>query len=165
VLWCCHGTVTARNYRMRFFLMQTLRRRLPPIVAAGDLFDPVQFKSSAYSAYTSSIFVAGFGLYTVNECTYMIPLSGEIQHLDTLPLIVLPSSTPARIHKVSRVTFPPTSLPSLMQARESAAYLSCGFIADRIGARIPLDTPHTPHTLPPFAYPHCTSHQLPTSFP
>jgi hypothetical protein len=44
--------------------MQTLRRRLPPIVAAGGLFNPKQFKSPAYSVYTASGFVAWLGLYT-----------------------------------------------------------------------------------------------------
>jgi hypothetical protein len=44
--------------------IQTLRRRLPPIVAAGGLFNPKQFKSPAYSVYTASGFVAWLGLYT-----------------------------------------------------------------------------------------------------
>jgi hypothetical protein len=44
--------------------MQTLRRRLPPIVAAGGVFNPKQFKSPAYSVYTASGFVAWLGLYT-----------------------------------------------------------------------------------------------------
>jgi hypothetical protein len=44
--------------------VKTLRRRLPPIVAAGGLFNPKQFKSPAYSVYTASGFVAWLGLYT-----------------------------------------------------------------------------------------------------
>jgi hypothetical protein len=43
---------------------QTLRRRLPPIVAAGGPFNPKQFKSPAYSVYTAAGFVAWLGLYT-----------------------------------------------------------------------------------------------------
>ncbi len=49
---------------MNINTVQTLRRRLPPIVVAGGLFNPKQFKSPAYSVYTASVFVAGFGLYT-----------------------------------------------------------------------------------------------------
>jgi hypothetical protein len=44
--------------------MQTMRRRLPPIVATGGLFNLQQFKSPAYSVYTTSGFVAWLGLYT-----------------------------------------------------------------------------------------------------
>ena len=44
--------------------IQTLRRRLPPIVAAGGIFNPKQFKSPAYSVYTASGFAAWLGLYT-----------------------------------------------------------------------------------------------------
>ncbi len=44
--------------------MQTLRRRLPPVVATGGLFNPKQFKSPAYSVYTASGFIAWLGLYT-----------------------------------------------------------------------------------------------------
>jgi hypothetical protein len=49
---------------MRINKMQTLRRRLPPIVVSGGLFNPKQFKSPAYSVYTASSFVAWLGLYT-----------------------------------------------------------------------------------------------------
>jgi len=43
----------------------TLRRRMPPTVVSGGLFNLKQFKSPAYSIYTASGFVAWLGLYTV----------------------------------------------------------------------------------------------------
>ena len=44
--------------------VQTLRRRMPPIIVSGGLFNITQFKSPAYSIYTASGFVAWLGLYT-----------------------------------------------------------------------------------------------------
>jgi|SRR5580693_5461686 hypothetical protein len=44
--------------------MQTLKRRLPPVFVSGGLFNLKQFKSPAYSVYTTAAFVAFLGLYT-----------------------------------------------------------------------------------------------------
>ena len=92
----------------------------------------------------------------VNEFAY-IPLPGKIQHLDTLPLIVL--------------TFIDASAPSQGVPRHLSSYLvaianagsgvgrlSCGLIADRIGACIPTPSLHitsftlSPLDLPPTSY-------------
>lgn len=87
----------------------TLRRRLPPIVAAGGLFNLKQFKSPAYSVYTASGFVAWLGLYTVLT---FIDASGPTQG-------------------VSRHLSP--YLVAIANAGSGVGRLSSGFVADGIG--------------------------------
>ncbi|KAN0116615.1 MFS general substrate transporter [Russula decolorans] len=88
----------------------TLRRRLPPIVVAGGLFNPKQFKSPAYSVYTASVFVAGFGLYTV------------LTFID------------ASAHSQGVSPHLSSYLVAIVNAGSGVGRLSCGFIADRVGA-------------------------------
>lgn len=66
---------------MCIYKMQTLRRRLPPIVAAGGLFNLKQFKSPAYSVYTASGFVAWLGLYTGQSASTGIRKTPDPDHL------------------------------------------------------------------------------------
>jgi hypothetical protein len=73
------------KYRRTFPLMsinkmQTLRRRLPPIVVSGGLFNPKQFKSPAYSVYTAAGFVAWLGLYTGQRVPILPRRSPEPDH-------------------------------------------------------------------------------------
>ena len=45
-------------------LLQTLDRRLPPVNAAGGLFNIKAFKALPYSTYTAAGFLSFLGLYT-----------------------------------------------------------------------------------------------------
>ncbi|KAF8488305.1 hypothetical protein F5888DRAFT_1910854 [Russula emetica] len=114
----------------------TLRRRLPPIVVAGGLFNPEQFKSPAYSVYTASVFVAGFGLYTV--LTFIdasAPSQSVSHHLSSYPVAIADAGSAA---------YPAASSPPGLCVHPADTLLHSTFPS-------------------PFTYPHCTSHQLPTS--
>ncbi|KAH9966149.1 MFS general substrate transporter [Russula compacta] len=88
----------------------TLRRRLPPIVVSGGLFNLKQFKSPAYSTYTASSFVAFLGLYTVSIfIDASAPSQGVPDHLSAYLL-------------------------SVANAGSAIGRLSSGILADRIGA-------------------------------
>ncbi|KAH9993846.1 major facilitator superfamily domain-containing protein [Russula vinacea] len=86
----------------------TLRRRLPPIVVSGGLFNPKQFKSPAYSVYTASGFVAWLGLYTV--------------------LTFIDASAPSQGVSGRLSSY----LVAIANAGSAVGRLSCGFVADRI---------------------------------
>jgi hypothetical protein len=58
--WRSHICATKAQYD----IIQTLKRRLPPVSVSGGLFNLKQFKSPAYSVYTAAAFVAFLGLYT-----------------------------------------------------------------------------------------------------
>ena len=45
-------------------ILQTLDRRLPPVNAAGGLFNIRAFKALPYSTYTAAGFLSFLGLYT-----------------------------------------------------------------------------------------------------
>lgn len=88
----------------------TLRRRLPPIVVAGGLFNLKQFKSPAYSVYTASVFIAGLGLYTA--------------------LIFIGASAPSQGASLHLSSY----LVAIANAGSGVGRLSCGFLADQVGA-------------------------------
>jgi len=88
----------------------TVRRRLPPIVVSGGLFNPKQFKSPAYTTYSASGFIAFLGLYTVLT---FIDTSGPSQ------------GVPRQFSSY---------LVSIANAGSAVGRLSAGVLADRIGA-------------------------------
>ncbi|KAH9981764.1 MFS general substrate transporter [Russula compacta] len=83
----------------------TLRRRLPPIVVSGGLFNLKQFKSPAYSTYTASSFVAFLVLIFIDANA---PSQGVPDHLSSY-------------------------LVSIANAGSAIGRLSGGILADRIG--------------------------------
>ncbi|KAI9511091.1 MFS general substrate transporter [Russula earlei] len=88
----------------------TMRRRLPPVVISGGLFNPKQFKSPAYSVYTAACFAAFLGLYTV--------------------LTFIDASAPSQGVPPHLASY----LVAIANAGSAVSRLSSGFIADRIGA-------------------------------
>ncbi|KAH9955222.1 MFS general substrate transporter [Russula dissimulans] len=87
----------------------TIRRRLPPVVVSGGLFNPKQFKSPAYSVYTAAGFVAWLGLYTVLT---FIDASARTQ--DVPPHLA-------------------SYLVAIANAGSAIGRLSSGILADRVG--------------------------------
>jgi hypothetical protein len=127
--------------------MQTLGRKLPPINARSLSPGSVQPKA-VQVAYL-------FGVHRVRLCSrvrslhktislHLLPLRGEILDPDTPPPIVLNfnSSTRVRLHRMVSITFPPTSSPSLTQARASTAYPATSWPTRSV---LPSHTPRSLH--------------------
>ena len=120
-------------------ILQTLRRRLPPIVAAGGLFNPKQFKSPAFSVYTASGFVAWLGLYTGQLVSSGIQKDSGPDH-SPIVLTFIDTSAPSQGVSLHLSSY----LVAIANAGSGVGRLSCGFVADRIGMCVVLSYIGTP---------------------
>lgn len=112
--------------------VQTLRRRMPPIVVSGGLFNLKQFKSPAYSIYTASGLVAWLGLYT-GQWIHAPPFLEGPKRLRTLttPTVLTFIDVSAPSQGVSgRLS---SYLVAIANGGSAVGRLSGGIIADHIG--------------------------------
>ena len=128
---------------MRINKIQTLRRRLPPIVVSGGLFNLKQFKSPAYSVYTASSFVAWLGLYTGQWVSIRSPFPRRTpvpDHSYRIVLTFIDASAPSQGISGRLSSY----LVAIANAGSAVGRLSCGFIADRIGTCVIPSNPPPP---------------------
>ncbi|KAH9958351.1 major facilitator superfamily domain-containing protein [Russula dissimulans] len=118
----------------------TIRCRLPPAVVSGGLFNPKQFKSPAYSAYTAASFVAFLGLYTGQSGCACYFLPGSLRAYDHFTYYGHSTDLDRR-----KCTHPgsPASLRLLLRFHRNAGSaigrLASGILADRIAMPGPIN--------------------------
>jgi MCP family monocarboxylic acid transporter-like MFS transporter 10 len=127
--------------------MQTMRRRLPPVVVSGGLFNLQQFKSPAYSIYCSSGFVAFLGLYTGQFPAQHSSLFRILTHAHGTVLTFIDASGPSQDIPLHLSSY----LVAIANAGSAIGRLSSGILADRVGASSlpPLVSFHLTNSSPP----------------